>query len=62
LEQLHFEAYDNRFGKTHPSLNDWGPELDAEIKKLRRELIVDEILAAECESNSLHTFFIEKFF
>lgn len=52
LEQLHFENYDSKFKKTHPTLDDWGEQVETEVKNVRRELIVERILFEECATNS----------
>lgn len=53
LEQLHFENYDSKFKKTHPTLDDWGEQVETEVKNVRRELIVERILFEECATNSM---------
>jgi tRNA pseudouridine38-40 synthase len=53
LERLHYERYDSRFKDTHSSLEDLGEEAESNILKIRNELIVSEILATECETQSM---------
>uniref|UniRef100_A0A1I7YNS5 Pseudouridylate synthase 1 homolog n=1 Tax=Steinernema glaseri TaxID=37863 RepID=A0A1I7YNS5_9BILA len=53
LEQVHYERYDKRWSKSHETLNHWGEETEAKLKKLKDELIVKEILDTEIWSNSM---------
>ncbi|KAI6244131.1 TRNA pseudouridine synthase A, mitochondrial [Aphelenchoides fujianensis] len=53
LERLHYEVYGRKFGKTHQDLNDWSPEIEEEVLRIRDELIVSEILNTECQTQSM---------
>ncbi|KAI6173465.1 TRNA pseudouridine synthase A, mitochondrial [Aphelenchoides besseyi] len=53
LERLHYENYDRKYAKTHSSLNDWGPTIENEVLRIRNELIVNEILGTECQTQSM---------
>lgn len=48
LEQLHYERYDSKYGKTHAKLNDWGEEINKKILEAREKLIIKEMLSNEC--------------
>jgi tRNA pseudouridine38-40 synthase len=53
LEQVHFDKYDKKYAKTHATLNDWGEEVEQKIQEIRKEIILPEILKAECETQSM---------
>lgn len=53
LEQVHYERYDKKYGKTHAKLDDWGDEINEKIQQAKEELILKEMLKNECESQSL---------
>ncbi|KAK0429315.1 hypothetical protein QR680_011314 [Steinernema hermaphroditum] len=70
LEQVHYERYDKRWSKSHETLNDWGEEAEAKIKKLKEDLIVKEILDTEIAQSSMmewlgsllhHNFIVDPF-
>lgn len=50
LEKLHYDVYEKRYSEIHGSLNDWGEEIESNVKNFRDEYIVSEILKAECSS------------
>lgn len=52
LEQVHYERYDKKYGKTHAKLDDWGDEINEKIQQAKEELILKEMLKNECESQS----------
>ena len=53
LEQVHYHNYDKLYSKTHQTLNTFEPEIEQEIKRLREELIIKEILETEVISNQM---------
>uniref|UniRef100_A0AC35TUW9 tRNA pseudouridine synthase n=1 Tax=Rhabditophanes sp. KR3021 TaxID=114890 RepID=A0AC35TUW9_9BILA len=50
LEQVHYDAYDKRWNNSHPTLDNWGEEVDKEIEKLKMTLVYKEIFETECHN------------
>uniref|UniRef100_A0AAF5D438 Pseudouridylate synthase 1 homolog n=2 Tax=Strongyloides stercoralis TaxID=6248 RepID=A0AAF5D438_STRER len=48
LEKVHYTNYDKKWGKSHPTLDNWGEEIEEEVKKLKTTLVYKEILDTEC--------------
>uniref|UniRef100_A0A0N4ZJ97 Pseudouridylate synthase 1 homolog n=1 Tax=Parastrongyloides trichosuri TaxID=131310 RepID=A0A0N4ZJ97_PARTI len=48
LEKVHYDAYDRKWQKSHPKLDDWGEEVDKEVERLKIDLVYKEILETEC--------------
>ncbi|TKR92090.1 hypothetical protein L596_006806 [Steinernema carpocapsae] len=53
LEQVHYAQYDKRWSKTHETVDTWGDEIEAKIKKIKDELIVKEIVNTEMKTLSM---------
>ncbi|KAE9555923.1 hypothetical protein FO519_000903 [Halicephalobus sp. NKZ332] len=53
LEQVHYHNYDKNHSKTHQTLDTFGPQLEEDIKKIREELIIKEILETEVLTNQM---------
>uniref|UniRef100_A0AC34Q502 Pseudouridine synthase I TruA alpha/beta domain-containing protein n=1 Tax=Panagrolaimus sp. JU765 TaxID=591449 RepID=A0AC34Q502_9BILA len=53
LEQVHYHNYDKTYSNVHPTLDTFGPEIEEEIKKIRQELVIKEILQTEAVTNQM---------
>ncbi|CEF70542.1 tRNA pseudouridine synthase A, mitochondrial [Strongyloides ratti] len=48
LEKVHYTSYDKKWKNSHPTLDDWGEEIEQEVEKLKTTLVYKEILDTEC--------------
>uniref|UniRef100_A0A0K0F3U0 Pseudouridylate synthase 1 homolog n=1 Tax=Strongyloides venezuelensis TaxID=75913 RepID=A0A0K0F3U0_STRVS len=48
LEKVHYTNYDKKWGKSHPTLDDWGEEVEKSIESVKIDLVYKEILDTEC--------------
>uniref|UniRef100_A0A914PSE6 tRNA pseudouridine synthase n=1 Tax=Panagrolaimus davidi TaxID=227884 RepID=A0A914PSE6_9BILA len=53
LEQVHYQNYDRNYSNIHQKLDSLGEDIEAQVKKIREELIISEILSTEVMSNSM---------
>lgn len=53
LERLHYDRFENRFLKTHGSLNNWGEEIEKQLVEWRDKMIMDRILSEECRTQTM---------
>uniref|UniRef100_A0AC34F0A0 Pseudouridine synthase I TruA alpha/beta domain-containing protein n=1 Tax=Panagrolaimus sp. ES5 TaxID=591445 RepID=A0AC34F0A0_9BILA len=53
LEQVHYRNYDRNFSHIHQKLDSLGEDIEAQVKKIRDELIISEILSTEVLTNSM---------
>ncbi|KAI1711519.1 tRNA pseudouridine synthase domain-containing protein [Ditylenchus destructor] len=56
LERLHYDWYDKKFGATHPTLSNFGEEVEQQIRNTEKNIILPNILRKECESMSMFSF------
>jgi len=53
LERLHYGRYDERFAKSHATIDDWGEEIEQKVLDVKQQLITSNILRHECETQSM---------